>query len=113
MKPDTVCARYGAAKGKKKLTVQTYRENETGADMVLIEGEAEALEFLGSVLRAQAKFKRDCSFFLGPRTAGYGFFTRESSHGIYIHRLPCIDKPGFKMAKRKQSKQRAFSADGR
>ena len=97
--PDKVCATYADEKGVKKLVVQIYQEEETGADMILIEGEANALEFLGNVLIAQAKFEKDCSFFFGPRTAGNFFFKKNSTHGFYIHRLPCVDEPGFKMAK--------------
>jgi hypothetical protein len=99
MIPDKICAEYGKKKAKKKLTIQTYKEKETNADMILIEGESEALEFLGNVILAQAKFAKDCHFFFGPKTAGNTFFTNNSTHGIYIHRLPCIDEPGFKMAK--------------
>lgn len=65
MKPDAVCAAYAEKKRRKKLTIQTYKEKKTGADMVLIEGEADALEFLGNVLLAQAKFEKDCGFFSG------------------------------------------------
>ena len=99
MIPDTVCAKYAEKKRKKKLTVQTYREEETGADMVLIEAEAEALEFLANVLRAQARFKKDCPFDFGPKSSGNVFFTKISTHGICMHRLPCVEKPGFKFAK--------------
>jgi hypothetical protein len=100
MIPDHVCVEYADKKGLKKLTVQTYKEDETGADMVLIEGQTDALEFLGNVLLAQAKFGKSCHFFFGPRTAGFRFFTKKSTHGIYIHRLPCDDKSGFKIPKR-------------
>ena len=99
MKPDTVCGEYAENKGMKRLTLQTYEEEETEADMMLIEEEADALEFLGEVLIAQAKYKKDCSFSIGPRTSGNVFFTKNSTHGIYIHRLPCVDDPNFKMAK--------------
>ena len=99
MIPDAVCAAYAEKKRKKKLTVQTYKEEETEADMILIEGEADALEFLGNVFLAQAKYQEECNFYFGPRTAGSGFFTKNSTHGIYIHRLPCRDNPRFKMAK--------------
>ena len=97
MIPDNVCAKYADTKDMKKFTIQVYKKN--GADMVLIEGEAEALEFIGKVIIAQAKFKKDCSFFMGPSTAGKTFFTKNSTHGIYIHRLPCLDEPGLRLAK--------------
>jgi hypothetical protein len=102
MLPDDVCAEYAERQDKNRLTIQTYTDGETGADMVLIEGEAGALEFLGNVLIAQAQFERDCTFFFGPKTSGFGFFTEDSTHGIYVHRLPCVDEAGFKMAKSKK-----------
>ncbi len=102
MIPDKVCAEYAEKKGMKKIAIQVFKDEE--ADMVLIEGEAEALEFLGNVLLAQARFEKDCSFFIGPNTAGYGFFTKNSTHGLYIHRLPCLEKPGLKLAKRNKGK---------
>ncbi|HEY40734.1 MAG TPA: hypothetical protein G4O18_02620 [Dehalococcoidia bacterium] len=98
--PDKVCAAYAGKKRRKKLALQTYKEEETGADMILIEGEADALEFLGNVLLAQAKFDKDCGFFFGPRTAGNAFFDKNrSTHGLYIHRLPCLEEKNLKLAK--------------
>jgi len=67
--------------------------------MMLIEGEAESLEFLANLILATAKYQDDCSYYLGPKMSGSFFFSGDSSHGIYIHRLPCMEKPGFKMAK--------------
>jgi hypothetical protein len=96
MIPDNLCAKYADTKGMKKVTVQVHHENE--ADMVLIEGEAEALEFIGKLIITQAKCKKDCSFFIGPDTAGKIFFTKNSTHGFYIHRLPCLEAPGLKLA---------------
>ena len=49
--PDHICGKYGSKRGMKKFTVQTYQYDD-GKDMVLIEGEAPALEFLGNVLIA-------------------------------------------------------------
>ncbi len=82
MKPDDICREYSA---NKKITIQIEE------DMIIIEGEAEALEFVGHLILAQARFDDDCSFFIGPKTAGRIFFTSQSSHGIYIHRLPCLE----------------------
>lgn len=103
MKPDNVCAKY-AGEGKvpqnRRLTVQMLKSrygNET--DLVLIEGEAEALEFLGKVLIAQSKYEKDCAFYFGPNTAGNAFFTNNSTLGFYIHRLPCQEEPGLKLAR--------------
>lgn len=84
VKPDWAC---GAYSGNKKITIKLID------DMVLVEGEAEAIEFLGKLLLAQANEEKDCSLFLGPRSAGRSFFTKKSTHGFYIHRLPCREKP--------------------
>jgi hypothetical protein len=97
MTPDNTCAKYADTKGMKKVTFQVA--NWDGKDYVLIEGEAESLEFIGRVLIAQARSKKGCAFSIGPRTAGYKFFTKNSTHGLYIHRLPCMEEPGRKMAK--------------
>jgi hypothetical protein len=103
MTPYTVCAKYAGENRvptNKKVTVQILKADKGEMeDMVLIEGEATALEFLGKILIAQSQYKRDCSFFFGPHTAGNAFFTKISTHGIYIHRLPCLEKPGLKLAK--------------
>jgi hypothetical protein len=101
MIPYTICAKYageGKVPTKKRLTIQTFKDN-SGLDYILIEGESQALEFLGKVIIAQAKFKRHCDFDMGPKSAGCAFFKKNSTHGIYVHRLPCLNKPGFKMAK--------------
>ena len=98
MRPDTVCAKYAEEKGMKKITIQVLKEDETENEMVLIEGKSEALIFLGRLLIDQAKYKRDCGFHIGPKTAGFKFFTKNSTHNIYIHRLPCLEKRGLKLA---------------
>ncbi len=103
MKPDTVCAKYaGESKvpEKNKITIQTFK-GEDKLEWILIEGEGQALEFLGKVLIAQAKFKKDCAFHLSPKSAGCAFFKENSTHGLYIRRIPCLDRPGFKLAKPK------------
>jgi hypothetical protein len=104
MNPDAVCAKYAGkdkVPEKNKLAIHTFK-GEDGLEWVLIEGEAQALEFLGKVLIAQAKFKKDCRFHLSPKSAGCAFFKKTSTHGVYIHRIPCLDRPGFKLAKPKQ-----------
>lgn len=85
--PDRVCGYYF-----DKGTKVTVKMTDDGEDMVLIEGKREALEFLGNLLLAQAQYDKDCSFFIGPRTAGRALFNRNSTLGLYIHRLPCIEE---------------------
>jgi len=85
--PDKVCG-YFADKGIK-LTIQKMKEDD---NYVLVEGEAEALAFLGHLLIAQSEFQKDCGFHLSPKGAGKALFNRKSDTGIYIHRLPCLEK---------------------
>ncbi|QBB71512.1 hypothetical protein ELE36_14750 [Pseudolysobacter antarcticus] len=80
--PDAICA--GFAEASQKLT---FRALEEGT--VLIEGSAAALEFLGTLLIAQARFDKDCGFQLSPTGAGNAVFSDESNLGFYIHRTPC------------------------
>jgi hypothetical protein len=75
--PDHVAREYI---GKDvKLTVRDLDE------LVLIEGEPEALEMLGRMILAQARFTRDCGFEMSPRGPGSAFFTAESTRGLYVH----------------------------
>ncbi|MBN2240618.1 MAG: hypothetical protein JW712_12660 [Dehalococcoidales bacterium] len=101
MNPYEVCESYANTKAMEKLTIQTFTEQQEGevylAEFVLIEGDTKALEFLGNVIIAQAQQGEECGFRFGPDTAGKTFFNSNSSHGIYIHRLPC-EQPGNVMA---------------
>ena len=80
--PDSVCVAYG--RRPVDLCIK-----KLDRDMILIEGTRRALEFLARRLTAQATFKKDCGFQIGPRSAGRKLFDRRSKFGIYIHRLPC------------------------
>ena len=83
--PDKVSEQY-AQKGAK-LTVRLLDD-----EFVLLEGDANGLEFLGTLLLAYAQGKGNGhSGQLGPKSAGNAFFTPESTKGIYIHRLPCAE----------------------
>jgi hypothetical protein len=82
MTPDEVCAKY--ADRKVKITARAMED-----DLVLLEGDQEALAFLGNLLLAQANDERSCHKSLQPDGAGSTFFTDISNLGIYIHRLPC------------------------
>ncbi len=82
--PDSLCEKY--ANRNVKVSCKMLDDNT-----ILLEGEREALEFLGNLLLAQARFELDCGFQIGPHGAGCALFTEESNMGIYIHRLPCID----------------------
>jgi hypothetical protein len=97
LKPDEICEQYANTENMKKLNV-TLIDNDT----VLIEGEAKALEFVGHLLLAQAKYKQDCGFQIGPKDAGSIFFNKKkSTHGFYIHRLPCLENTTVETLKTK------------
>lgn len=89
--PDKLCA-FCADKGIK-VTVRRMKDDE---NFMLIEGEADALAFLGQLLISQASFQKDCGFQLSPKGAGRALFSRKSDTGIYIHRLPCLESKGRK-----------------
>jgi hypothetical protein len=84
LSPDKICAAFSDT--PEKLTVRQLE-----SDTVLIEGSAEALEFLGNLLIAQARFAKDCGFQISPTGAGSALFSSEATVGVYIHRLPCLD----------------------
>ncbi len=77
MRSDDVCEEYAAK--NVKLTVRLLDDED-----VLIEGNSEALEFLGQLLLAHAA--EEHGRHLGPDGAGSVFFSRESTKGIYINR---------------------------
>ncbi|MDM8527342.1 hypothetical protein QUF58_03950 [Anaerolineales bacterium HSG24] len=78
-RPDDICEQH--ATQNSKITVRMLDD-----DMVLVEGTAQSLEFMGELFLAIAQAK-DTGFQLSPTGAGKLFFTAESSHGLYIHRL--------------------------
>jgi hypothetical protein len=65
-----------------KLTVRKLDKTTT-----LIEGDSTALEFLGELLLACAH-SNEHSIQLSPYGAGNARFTKQSTLGPYIHRLP-------------------------
>lgn len=77
MTPDKICEHFAQTGGK--LTVKDLDE------LVLIEGDPAALEFLGRLLIAQAQFERDCGFEISPAGPGMALFTKDSTRGFYIH----------------------------
>jgi hypothetical protein len=57
-------------------------------DTILIEGSSTALKFLGNLLIALTR-EDDCKIDFSPKGAGQAWFTKESTLGFYLHRLPC------------------------
>jgi hypothetical protein len=87
MTTDEVCASY--ANRGTKITCRTMD------DSVFIEGNPEALEFLGNLLLAQAQDVQCCHKSIAPNGAGSALFTNQSNVGIYVHRLPCDHEAAF------------------
>ena len=81
MKSDDICDAY--ARKNVRLTVRLLNDED-----VLIEGDSDALEFLGNLFLAHAR-EETCGRNIGPNAAGSAFFTNDSTKGIYIHRVPC------------------------
>ena len=80
MTPDELCEQFATT--CIRISVKDLEE------LVLIEGEPAALEFLGHLLIAQAQFKKDCGFEIGPAGPGSALFTPDSTRGFYIHVKP-------------------------
>jgi hypothetical protein len=80
--PDHIAERI-VAEGRK-LTVKNLEDGQ-----VLIEGDSETLRLLASMIEAQADFAEDCGFQISPRGSGSKIFTKQSTVGFYIHRVPC------------------------
>ena len=59
-------------------------------DTVLIEGDSSALEFLGQFILAHSRAENDdCHNGLHPKGAGNAWFSKESTLGFYLHKVPC------------------------
>jgi len=71
-----------AEKGAK-LTVKLLERTD-----VLIEGDANSLEFLANYILAYIN-GGEHSLNINPKSAGSIFFNSDSTKGLYIHILPC------------------------
>ena len=93
---------YSRKRKPPKLTIMKLNR-----DTVLIEGDATALEFLGQFVLAHSRAdKDDCHNGLHPRGAGNAWFTKESTLGFYLHKLPCDEGTVLgKKLKKKRKKQ--------
>jgi hypothetical protein len=83
-----------------KLTV-----TKLNRDTILIEGDAPALGFLGQLILAHSRADKYpcCKMSLHPKSAGSTWFTKESTLGFYLHKLPCSEGP---ILDKKASKKR-------
>src|SRR5438445_406576 len=78
---------YSRKRKPPKLTM-----TKLDRDTILVEGDAAGLEFLGQFILAHSRAdKDDCHSGLHPRGAGNAWFTRESTLGFYLHKLPCYE----------------------
>jgi len=76
---------YSKVRPRLKLTIKKLDRST-----VLIEGSAKALEFLGRFIVAHSQADPDdCGIGLSANGAGSAWFTKESTLGFYLHRLPC------------------------
>jgi len=90
--PNEVCEVFCERGVSLRLEARTYEletSEELAQEYIIIEGNAEALRFLGELLVAQATFPNDCHCFIHPSGPGSVFFGDGASCGVSIHRLPC------------------------
>jgi hypothetical protein len=83
--PDKVCA---TAADTIRFKIVPLDEDPS---YVLIEGDKNAFKFLSHVFSAHAEAD-DCGFDLHPKAAGNLWFKKGSKLGLYLHRLPCVEK---------------------
>ncbi len=96
-----VVRRYFRKRKRPKLTIAKLDQ-----DTVLIEGDAAVLEFLGQFILAHSRAdKNDCHNGLHPREAGNAWFTKESTLGLYLHKLPCDE--GHVLGSKRKKKWKA------
>ena|SRR5712692_11263750 len=86
------------ARKKAKLTVQ-----KLDRDTILLEGDRTALEFLGKLILTYARSDEHGVQF-SPKCAGMARFTKESTLGFYLHRLPCTEGDA-RLAQRKPTRR--------
>jgi len=96
---NSVVRLYSRKKKPPKLTIL-----KLDRDTILVEGDATALEFLGQFILAHSRAgKDDCHNGLHPRAAGNAWFTKDSTLGFYLHKLPC---PAGEVLAKKTKKER-------
>jgi hypothetical protein len=87
--PDQVCRNARNI----KLTVKPLPEDTS---YVLIEGNKAAFHWLSDLFAAHAEFDMDCGFFIAPNGPSSARFKKGSKLGLYLHRLPCVEKKSSK-----------------
>ena len=84
MRTDEICEKH--SRKAAKLTVKLL-EDDAGFGSVLIQGGTEALRMLAELIVAVAEERENDGFEISPHGGGKIFFSKESTHGVYIHRL--------------------------
>jgi len=82
------------AKKKPRITLKHLDKNT-----ILIEGSSVGLKFLGYLLLAHSEAP-DCGDQLSPEGPRSQLFSKDSTLGLYLHRLPC-NEHGLKGPKKK------------
>jgi hypothetical protein len=80
-RPDEICEEF-ADKGTQITIKMLGKDN-----LLLFEGTADALEFLGRLFLSVAFDPKDTGFQISPSGPGKLLFSSNTSFGIYIHRL--------------------------
>jgi hypothetical protein len=95
--PTDVLVNYPVRRGK--ITVKILMDPPNYENVyVLFEGNKAALEFVGRLFIAQARYRGECSYHIAPIGPGGRVFSDDSTLGLYVHRLPCIDMKGLRLA---------------
>jgi|SRR5882724_9090856 len=81
-----------------RLTVKTFEEQgDVLQTYVLLEGDKDALRFLGEVILAFVDSEAGCNWDIHPKGPGNIYFEAGSTLGIYLHALPCDLHPDNKV----------------
>jgi hypothetical protein len=89
--PDEVWKLYEGQKVQLAVKVLVEDKRE-GLPSILLEGDRTSLEWLADIILASAADERDCGSFVAPDGPGNIYFDKSSEFGIYIHRLPCLER---------------------
>ena len=90
--PDDICEFYAAAGAILKIRQLDNPAEGEGVPSMLIEGDKLSFLFLADLLLAQAD-ALDCGSEISPTGPGNLLFNSESTFGLYLHSLPCSNKP--------------------
>jgi hypothetical protein len=105
--PPTTRARW-AAPATQKSNSRAFRRKYR--DTILIEGDRTALKFLGELLLAYA-LSNEHGIQFPRKGAGRARFTKYSTLGFYLHKVPCTEGHGLLARKRVTPKKKATEKD--